>query len=168
MAQAHNFLDRFRPAGAPGAAGRAGVPADRRRELAAEIEPVLALLDAAYAECGQIEAAASREVSVILERARAEAARIGAEAERSGRSASAQAVERALSEAGQQARQATAAARRDAAAVRALAEIRTPGLVARAVELARTGPGGPSGPLAAGPPGPPAAGPPGGLAEGQR
>ena len=28
VAQLHDFLDRFRPAGAPGAAGRAAVPAD--------------------------------------------------------------------------------------------------------------------------------------------
>jgi len=44
-----DYLDRFRPAGVPGAGG-AGVPADRPRELETELTTVLALLDAVHAE----------------------------------------------------------------------------------------------------------------------
>jgi hypothetical protein len=41
-----DFLRRFRPAGTPEAAARAGVPVDRAAEAAGELEPVLALLAA--------------------------------------------------------------------------------------------------------------------------
>ena len=37
-----DLLYRFRPSGAPGAATQAGVPADRARDLAEELEPVFA------------------------------------------------------------------------------------------------------------------------------
>ncbi|MGY2063099.1 hypothetical protein ACW9HQ_50115 [Nocardia gipuzkoensis] len=40
-----DFLDRFRPAGAPGAAGAAGIPADRATDAAMELTPVLTRLD---------------------------------------------------------------------------------------------------------------------------
>jgi hypothetical protein len=54
-----DFLSRFRPAGAPGAA-LAGVPADRRRELEAEVGPVLALLAGTQAECELADSARLR------------------------------------------------------------------------------------------------------------
>ena len=50
MPQLRDFLSRFGPAGAPGAA-RAAVPADRHRQLVAELDPVLMLLDGQDAEC---------------------------------------------------------------------------------------------------------------------
>jgi hypothetical protein len=50
MPELRDFLARFRPAGAPGTAARAAVPADRSRELEAEVEPVLALLEDTDAE----------------------------------------------------------------------------------------------------------------------
>ena len=53
MPHVRDFLSRFRPAGAPGA-GRAAVPADRRRELESELGPVLMLLDGPSAECTEI------------------------------------------------------------------------------------------------------------------
>ncbi len=43
--QLRDILARFRPADPPGAAARAGVPADRSLELKAEVGPVLALLE---------------------------------------------------------------------------------------------------------------------------
>lgn len=61
MPQARDFLDRFRPAGAPGAASRAAVPADRTAELASELVPVLALLAGTDAECDRIITAARRD-----------------------------------------------------------------------------------------------------------
>ncbi|HET6967588.1 MAG TPA: hypothetical protein VFI44_04880 [Ornithinibacter sp.] len=67
MPRVRDVLHRFRPSGTPGAATAAGVPADRAGELAAELEPVLALL-----------AETDRECADILERARVEEAEIRA------------------------------------------------------------------------------------------
>ena len=67
MSRVRDVLQRFRPSGAPGAATAAGVPVDRRAELAAELEPVFALLVETERECAD-----------ILDRARLEEARIRA------------------------------------------------------------------------------------------
>ncbi|HEU4349929.1 MAG TPA: hypothetical protein VFR35_19300, partial [Actinoplanes sp.] len=64
MPRARDFLERLRPAGVPGAAGPAGVPADRVSEIAAELEPVFAAL-----------AGVEDEVRLRREAATAEAAR---------------------------------------------------------------------------------------------
>jgi hypothetical protein len=61
MAPARDLLARFRPAGAPGAAAGRGVPADRNRELAAELGPVLSLLAPTVEEARRIRADAARE-----------------------------------------------------------------------------------------------------------
>lgn len=79
MPQLSNFLDRFRPAGAPGAAGRAGVPADRSAELDAELGPVLALLGDTRAHCARLLAAAHQEAARITAQAREQSERIAAE-----------------------------------------------------------------------------------------
>jgi hypothetical protein len=76
-----DFLARFRPAGAPGAA-RAGVPADRAREVQAEVAPVLALLEGTDAECARIIAQARRDAGQRTAAAQAEAATIAADAAR--------------------------------------------------------------------------------------
>jgi hypothetical protein len=68
--QLRDFLSRFRPAGAPGAA-RAAVPADRRRQLEAEVDPVLKLLDGPDAECTRIIAAARRDAEQAIAAANA-------------------------------------------------------------------------------------------------
>ena len=44
MTRTRELLERFRPAGTPGAAGGRGVPVDRVAERSAELEPVLELL----------------------------------------------------------------------------------------------------------------------------
>jgi hypothetical protein len=46
-----DLLYRFRPLGSPGSATRAGVPADRERALAEELEPVFASLASTLADC---------------------------------------------------------------------------------------------------------------------
>jgi len=56
-----DILQRFRPAGAPGAAAPPGVPADRGTEAAAELEPLLALLADTQAEAARIRAEAAQE-----------------------------------------------------------------------------------------------------------
>ena len=53
LSQVRDFLDRFRPAGVPGTASRAGVPADLAGEPAGELQTVLALLVGTDAECGR-------------------------------------------------------------------------------------------------------------------
>ena len=80
MPQLGDFLNRFRPAGAPGAASRAGVPADRAAELSAELDPVLAMLAATDAECARLVAEAEQEAGRIAAQARDQAASIAADA----------------------------------------------------------------------------------------
>lgn len=139
MTQTRDFLERFRPAGAPGAAGRAGVPADRARELAAEVEPVLALLDDVHAECEQIIARAHREADQITANTQAEVVRIGRDAERRARAARDEATSEVLAQARAEAQQAAAGAGRQALTVRRLAKRRMPALVAAAVGLVLDG-----------------------------
>jgi V/A-type H+/Na+-transporting ATPase subunit D len=63
MASARDLLERFRPAGTPGAAAPAGVPYDRGAALEDELRPVLALLSPTEERCAaQVhEAGASAE-----------------------------------------------------------------------------------------------------------
>jgi len=65
MAQWRNFLGRFRPVGAPGAAAPRGVPADRIAEAAIELAPLLALLDEIDAEAEQIRSQATAEAEKL-------------------------------------------------------------------------------------------------------
>ncbi len=100
MPQWRNFLDRFRPAGTPGAAGRPGIPADRSADAAAELTAVLALLDDA-----QEEAARTRQVAVdrgqeIRRAAHRQAAELVAKARDDAETVRAQSEADALREAG--------------------------------------------------------------------
>ena len=54
MPRAPDLLRRFLPAGAPGAAGVAGVPTDRVADVTAELAPVFARLAATEARCDEI------------------------------------------------------------------------------------------------------------------
>ncbi|MGI5133250.1 hypothetical protein ACQEXA_00205 [Streptomyces sp. CA-106110] len=74
-----DFLARFRPTGAPGAAVT-GVPADRAAERAAELEPSLALLSDVQEEAARIRAAADQEAAAIRKSAARQAADIVAAA----------------------------------------------------------------------------------------
>jgi F0F1-type ATP synthase membrane subunit b/b' len=121
MPQLRDFLDRFRPAGAPGAAARARGPVDRARELAAEVVPVLTLLDDTRAECEQIVARARRDAAAIMAEARAEAAAISADGD-----------QRAQAVRDEAARQVTAA-EQEAVRIRARAGQRMPRLVGAAL-----------------------------------
>jgi hypothetical protein len=93
MPRVRDVLQRFRPSGAPGAATAAGVPADRAHELAAELEPVFALLADTERECADIVDRARRAESGIrvreAERARGvlAAGRARVEAERAAAAA---------------------------------------------------------------------------------
>ena len=74
MASARDLLERFRPAGTPGAAAPAGVPYDRGAALEDELRPVLALLSPTEERC----AAQLREAAAQAEQIRADAAAQGA------------------------------------------------------------------------------------------
>ena len=137
MAQLRDFLDRFRPAGAPGAASRAAVPADRSRELEAELLPVLALLGDTHTECAGIVAQARDEAGQIVAAARAEAADSLAEAVRHAGAVRAQTVRQAVAVAEAETASMVAGARHEAGAVGELARQRIPVLADRAVGLVR-------------------------------
>jgi len=131
-----DFLSRFPPAGAPGAA-RAGVPADRRRELEAEVGPVLALLAGTQAECERIIARARQDAGQLAAEAAAEAAAIAADAGRRAAAAREDAARRVMAAARDEAATAMRDAEHQAAATRELAARRMPALADRAVEAIR-------------------------------
>ncbi|MET7425935.1 hypothetical protein [Dactylosporangium sp. NPDC005555] len=78
-----DLLQRFRPAGAPGAAMPAAVPADRGAEAAAELRVVFAALDDTHAEAARIAARAITEAADRRRWAAGAADRIIAAARRS-------------------------------------------------------------------------------------
>lgn len=132
MPRLRNFLERFRPAGAPGSMA-VGVPVDRGTALAAELEPVFALLGAVEDECRLIVERAEAEAEAVRgeaeERAAAivAAARAGAAAERAAeaarvKSATVRDLESEIASAGERARR-----------VRDTAAERLPRLVERAI-----------------------------------
>lgn len=148
MPQLHDFLSRFRAAGAPGAAGRAAVPADHARELETELLPVLASLDGTDARCAGILGRAREDAEGIVAAARAEAAALLREASQRAAAARADTVQYAVTAAQAEAAEAVASAHQQARQVAELAGQRVPALASRAVGLVRelgTGNRGPAG-----------------------
>ncbi|MEV7687479.1 hypothetical protein [Streptomyces bungoensis] len=127
-----DFLERFRPAGTPGASAT-GVPADRAAERAAELEPALARLARAQQEADRIRAEADEAARKIREDAAREAARLMAAAREQAPEVRRQAAHPSLDRARGEAQAVRAAGDSAAAAVRARAAERMPGLVERAV-----------------------------------
>lgn len=87
----NSLLDRFRPVGAPGPAGPAGVPATDDEGPAAELIPVFEALDPsidttqrqaadAEARADHTVAAARRQAAALVEQARMDSARVRADA----------------------------------------------------------------------------------------
>jgi len=137
MPALHDFLARFRPAGSPGAAARAAVPADPSLGLEAELGPVLALLADADAERGRIIAGARRDAEQITAGARAQAADIAADADRRARAARDEAARQVVALAQDEAATAVDGATRQAARIGELAGQRMPALVSRAADSIR-------------------------------
>jgi vacuolar-type H+-ATPase subunit H len=137
LPQLRDFLDRVRPAGAPGAAASAGVPGDRSRELEAELSPVLALLEGVDAECARLVARARHDAGQIIAAARDEAAAQLADGDQRARSARDEVMRAVLAGARAEAAAAVADAARQASRERGLAGQRIPALVSRAVGLVR-------------------------------
>lgn len=145
MPQVRDFLSRFRPAGAPGA-GRAPVPADRRKELELEAGSVLMLLDGPATESAEIIAAAHRDAQEIIRVARSEADSIVSAARQRAAADIAERVQEAVSAARTEAESIKAAGASEAAAIQECARQRLPALTDRAVALVRDlgKPAGPS------------------------
>jgi len=131
-----DYLDRFRPAGAPGAGGTA-VPADRSRELEAELTAVLALLDGVHAECADVVARARRDAERIVAAARGEAAAVADGADRRARTAREEAAREVLAAARAEAVGTVARADQQASRIRDRARQRIPAMAGRAVGLVR-------------------------------
>lgn len=137
MPTLRDILRRWRPAGAPGAAARAGVPDDRMAGPEQELACVFRALEPVHAECRAIRDAAARDARRAARRAQEQAeaivsaARMAAPAERT----SVTAESRARSDAEQAA--IVADAERQAARIRKRAAERMPAVVAEAVELVR-------------------------------
>jgi vacuolar-type H+-ATPase subunit H len=137
LPQLRDFLDRFRPAGAPGASGRAAVPVDRSRELAAELLPVLTLLDDTDAECAGMVEHARDEAARIAAAARAAAAKSRQDASSRAAAVRAEAMQHAVATARAEVAGAVADARAEARDVTELSSERIPVLAGRAVALVR-------------------------------
>lgn len=129
-----DFLQRFRPAGAPGAAARSGVPADRVAELEAELAPVFVALAATEAEAAALRQEAAEEADQIRADAKRAAdatvteARMRADAVRQAAFAAARA------EAAGAGRDAVAAAEREVLRIQERVVDRSDGLVTLAVD----------------------------------
>jgi vacuolar-type H+-ATPase subunit H len=132
-----DLLERFRPAGAPGAATAAGVPADRRATVEAELEPIFGALDEVTRQGEETRLTASRAADHRLadaqQQARAIVARAATEAEAERAAAAAQLRSRAAREVAEIAAGAAAAAH----AVRRDGEQTHPQLLVRVVERVR-------------------------------
>jgi vacuolar-type H+-ATPase subunit H len=130
MPGVRDLLDRFRPAGAPGAASATGVPADRRADLDAELEPVFAALAPVEAECDRAVHDAERDAARTAAWARSRAAALVAAAEEAVSAERAGAAARAAAHGRDEADRVAEAGRRDAERVRRRAHRLLPGVVA--------------------------------------
>jgi vacuolar-type H+-ATPase subunit H len=137
MPPLRDFLTRFRPAGSPGAAARAGVPADRSGELESEVAPVLALLDDTQAERERLITQARHEAEQIVAAARSAAGAIAADAAQRAETAREQAAQQVMTAARRQAARTADIARHQAAQVSELARQRMPALVSRVIDTIR-------------------------------
>jgi hypothetical protein len=132
-----DLLNRFRPAGTPGAAARPGVPADRVTEAAAELGPVLDLLAAVEAECDRLRKDGRRDAEETRAAAREQAAALVASARTRADSERAVSAARARTRSGAETAKLLEDAARQAAGLRELAEARMPAYVTRVVAMVR-------------------------------
>jgi hypothetical protein len=92
-----DFLNRFRPAGAPGAAAPRGVPVDRSATAAAELTPLLSRLDATREEADRIRTAAHEQAAQLRRDGSAESAALVERARENVETVAAQAAAQELS-----------------------------------------------------------------------
>ena len=115
---------------------------DRAGELAAEVEPVLELLEDTDAECHRVIEQARRDAEQITAAARAEATAIAADAGRRAAAVREQAARQEMALALDEAARAADSARQQAEGIHDLARQRMPALVSRAVDMIRQLPSG--------------------------
>jgi hypothetical protein len=137
MPGVRDLLDRFRPAGAPGRAGAAGIPVDRQAVTVAELDPVFAALAPVTAECARLRRDAEREAA-RREAAAAELARaLVARAREAVAADRAAAAARVREDMAAEVAQLVEAAAAEADEVRRRGAQRLPWLVSRVVDLVR-------------------------------
>lgn len=127
-----DFLERFRPAGTPGASA-VGVPADRTAERSAELEPTLAQLMDVQREAARIRASADEAAETVRQDAAREATELVAAARERAPEIRRQAAETVLRAARQEADALRAAGDGAASVVRRRARECMPDLVDHAV-----------------------------------
>ena len=137
MPRSRDILQRFRPAGTPGAASPAGVPADRVAERGAELEPVLALLSATQEEASRVRVVAEHEAEQRRTQAMARASAIVADAHRQSAAERAAAALRVSRKAEEENAAALTEAENAAAAVRRHAAERMPLYLDRVMSTTR-------------------------------
>lgn len=128
-----DVLQRFRPAGAPGAAAAAGVPVDRVAEVEAELAPVFLLLEEVERACARIREQGATEAENRRRAALAAVDRVLAEAHEQAAVEHANSALRRRRQHDDERRQLLAAAAREADEVRRRARERMPGLIDRVV-----------------------------------
>ena len=127
------ILDRFRPVGAPGPGGPAGVPAADDQGVAAELVPVFAALARDVTACESLVAEARQSSEREMEQARAQAAVIVAKARREAVTERAKAAARIEQEASKRDAQLLEQARLEAAALSEAGLARLPAAVDQVV-----------------------------------
>ena len=133
MPTLRDFVGRFRPAGAPGAAAPAGVPADRVSERAAELGPVFDELREAVNEAEAIRAHAAREAERRRSAATQRVVELLADARREADSARSSAAAAVAASASGEEEAVLDRARTDAEVISRRASARLPQLVDRVI-----------------------------------
>ncbi|QCB97763.1 hypothetical protein E5206_13235 [Arthrobacter sp. PAMC25564] len=129
-----SILDRFRPVGAPGPAGPAGVPATDDQGPAAELVPVFAALAGDVASCAALVEEARLGAEREVARARAQAAAIVSAARLEAGAERAKAAARVEQAASERDTQLLEQARREAAALEESGLALIPGVVGRVID----------------------------------
>ena len=132
-----SVLDRFRPAGAPGGAAPAGVPADRSAAVAAELAVVFAQLDDTEREADRVRAAGLAEAERVRQAAAQRSAAVVADAHQRAEAERAAAGADRQRTALEEDQRILAAATAEGQRVRAVSEQRLPEYVDRVVATAR-------------------------------
>ena len=129
----NSLLDRFRPVGAPGPAGPAGVPAVDDEGTAAELIPVFEALDPDLQADAELSAGAAARAQQTVTQARQQAAALVEDARINSGAVRAEAAARVSRQTEEQDAQALDSARDEAAALEDAGASRVPELAAAIV-----------------------------------
>ncbi|HNV10272.1 MAG TPA: hypothetical protein PKN27_02925 [Propionibacteriaceae bacterium] len=129
-----SILDRFRPVGAPGSAGPAGVPSVDERGPAVELIPVFAALALDVESSRMVVEEATSDAAAIVARAREQASALVAQAQLDARAARAGEAAQVERSAGDQDRSLLASARTQADDLARTGSAQLPALVSSVIE----------------------------------